>query len=118
MENPEFTEFALKEQLDRAEAAAQLADATEPRARSAHYDRASGNIVIHLKDGSIFMFPHLLGQGLANAAPDDLAAVTITASGLGLHWEALDVDLTVPSLLRGIYGTRAWMQHLRQQQAA
>jgi hypothetical protein len=63
----------------------QLADATEPCARSAHYNRASGNIVIHLKDGSTFMFPHLLGQGLANAEPDDLAAVEITGSGLGLY---------------------------------
>jgi hypothetical protein len=62
MENFEFTEVALKDQLDRAETAAHLADTNEPRARSAHYDRASGNIVIFLKDGFTFMFPHHLGQ--------------------------------------------------------
>ncbi|MEG4856926.1 MAG: DUF2442 domain-containing protein [Microcoleus sp.] len=116
MENLEFTEAALKEQLDRAEAAAILANATEPRARWAYYDRTSGNIVIHLKDGSTFMFPHHLGQGLANASADDLAAVEVTPSGIGLHWETLDVDLTVPSLLRGIYGTKTWMEQLHQQQ--
>ena len=33
MEDLEFTEAALKEQLDRAEVAAILANATEPRAR-------------------------------------------------------------------------------------
>jgi hypothetical protein len=116
MEKLEFTEAALKEQLDRAEVAAILANATEPRARWACYDRTSGNIVIHLKDGSTFMFPHYLGQGLANATPDDLAAVEVTPSGIGLHWETLDVDLTVPSLLRGIYGTKTWMEQLHQQQ--
>jgi len=118
MEHLEFTETALQEQLDAAEVATRIADATEPRAHSAYYDPTSGHIVIHLKDGSIFMFPHRLGQGLAHAHPNDLTAVEVTPSGQGLHWEALDVDLTIPSLLRGIYGTQAWMQQLRQQQNA
>ena len=114
MENPRVAENMLNDRLDRAEEAARLADATEPRARSAHYDRATGNIVIHLKDGAVFSFPHHLGQGLAGAAPDDLADLEVTPFGVGLHWQALDVDLTVPSLLQGIYGTRAWMEQLRQ----
>ncbi|BAU14570.1 hypothetical protein LEP3755_51190 [Leptolyngbya sp. NIES-3755] len=105
---------ALEAQLDRAHERAMIADAAEPRAVSAHYDRPSGQIVIHLKDGSTFMFPHELGQGLAGASENDLANIEITPSGLGLHWEALDVDLTVPSLLQGIYGTRAWMEQLKQ----
>lgn len=116
MENRRLTEETLKDQLDRARDRAMLSDATEPRAVSAHYDRASSQIVIHLKDGSTFMFPHELGQGLAGASADDLAAVEVTSFGIGLHWEALDVDLTVPSLLRGIYGTKAWMEQLRQRQ--
>jgi Protein of unknown function (DUF2442) len=91
MENFELTETALAEHLDRAI----LSDATEPRAISARYDRTSGQIVIHLKDGSTFMFPHELGQGLAGADPDDLAAIEVTPSGNGLHWETLDVDLRV-----------------------
>lgn len=115
MANRSLTEDILKDELDRARDRAMLSDATEPRAVSAHYDRASGQIVIHLKDGSTFMFPHELGQGLAEASPDDLAAVEVTSFGIGLHWEALDVDLTVPSLLQGIYGTKAWMEQLRQQ---
>ncbi|NJP12204.1 MAG: DUF2442 domain-containing protein [Leptolyngbyaceae cyanobacterium RU_5_1] len=116
MENFELTEIALQAQLDQASDRAILSDATEPRAISAHYDPASRQIVIHLKDGATFMFPHALGQGLAGASPDDLAAVEVTPSGIGLHWEALNVDLTVPSLLQGIYGTKAWMEQLRQRQ--
>ncbi|MFZ9736610.1 MAG: DUF2442 domain-containing protein [Prochlorotrichaceae cyanobacterium] len=107
--------FNLDEQLEQAEAAAHLADTIEPRAKSAFYDPTTQMIVIHLKDGAVFMFPHHLGQGLAQAKPEDLAAVEVTPSGLGLHWESLDVDLQVPSLLKGIYGTKVWMAHLNSQ---
>ncbi|WP_353259105.1 DUF2442 domain-containing protein [Prochlorothrix hollandica] len=103
----------LEAQIDRAERAAQLADAGEPRAQAAHYDRDTDRVVIQLRDGSVFMFPSRLGQGLAGAAAADLARVEVTPSGIGLHWERLDVDLQVPSLLRGIYGTQAWMARLR-----
>lgn len=118
MEKLESNDEVLNAQLDRASNRAILADTTEPRAVSAHYDQISNQIVIHLRDGSTFMFPSKLGQGLAEASPDELAAVEVTPSGIGLHWEALDVDLTVPSLLQGIYGTKAWMEQLRQKQVA
>ncbi len=116
MANLESTNPELRVMLDRAEAATQFADRTEPRAVSAHYDPTSGNIVIHLKDGATYMFPHHLGQGLADADPADLNNIEITPFGTGLHWPTLDVDLTVPSLLQGIYGTKSWMEHLRQKQ--
>jgi hypothetical protein len=29
--------------------------------------------------------------------------------GYGLHWEALDVDLSIPGLIAGIFGTRSYM---------
>jgi hypothetical protein len=30
----------------------------------------------------------------------------------GLHWESLDVDLGVPELIAGVFGTKAWMTEL------
>lgn len=60
------------------------------------------------------MFSHELGQGSFGASEDDLTNIEITPSGIGLHWETLDVDLTVSSLLQGIYGTKVWMEQLRQ----
>ena len=66
MEKPDQSEATLEAQLDQANEAAMLADATEPRAISASYDRASGKIMINLKDGSTFMFPHELGQGASS----------------------------------------------------
>ncbi len=109
----ERTEQELDEMFDQAEISAKIADLTEPRALSAHYDRDTERIVIQLRDGSTFMFPSRLGQGLMDASAEDLAAIEITPSGYGLHWENLDVDLSVPSLLKGIYGTRAWMAQLQ-----
>lgn len=109
----ERSEQEMDAMLEQAEVNARIADLTEPRAISAHYDRDTNKIVIHLRDGSTFMFPSHLGQGLTDASAEDLAAIEITPSGYGLHWENLDVDLSVPSLLKGIYGTCAWMEQLQ-----
>ncbi|MCY7406149.1 MAG: DUF2442 domain-containing protein [Alkalinema sp. CAN_BIN05] len=107
-----MTEQDFNEMFNRAEMNAQIVDLTEPRAVSAHYEIETGKIVIHLRDGAVFMFPHHLGQGLAQASAEDLGTIEVTPSGYGLHWEALDVDLSVPSLLKGVYGTRIWMEQL------
>ena len=57
-------------------------------------------------------FPARLAQGLENATDDELAAVEILGLGYGLHWEALDADLSVPGLLAGRFGTKAYMADL------
>jgi hypothetical protein len=46
---------------------------------------------------------------LAQARDAELADIEILRSGHGLHWPALDADFTVPGLLMGVFGTRAWM---------
>ena len=96
-------------------AATKLADESEPCAKSASYDRQTQMVVIQLQGGAVYMFPHHLAQGLAGASPEDLEAVEVTPYGSGLHWESLDVDLQVKSLLQGVYGTKAWMTKLRQE---
>ena len=85
------------------------ADRTDPRAAAARYDAQSGRIIVDLTNGCTFAFPARALQGLAQAQDADLAAVEITAAGLGLHWEPLDADFTVPGLLMGLFGTQAWM---------
>jgi hypothetical protein len=57
-------------------------------------------------------FPARLAQGLESATDDQLAAVEILGDGYGLHWEALDADISIPGLLAGIFGTRAHMARL------
>jgi hypothetical protein len=76
---------------------------------SARYDRRRSRIVVRLSTGLELAFPPALAEGLAGAAPADLADIQISPSGLGLHWPRLDADLYVPALLQGIFGTRRWM---------
>lgn len=40
---------------------------------------------------------------------EELAAVEIVGQGYALHWEALDVDLSLPGLMAGVFGTKTWM---------
>lgn len=51
-------------------------------------------------------------EGLRDATSADLSRIEITPSGLGLHWPQLDADIDVPGLLRGVFGSRAWMRAL------
>jgi hypothetical protein len=76
---------------------------------SARYNRRASRIVVALNTGLQFTFPTTLAEGLASGAPDDLAVIEITPSGLGLHWPRLDADLYIPALLQGTFGSRKWM---------
>jgi hypothetical protein len=96
-------------QLEAAEARGRKVLDSEPRASAARYDRHSDRVVIELLNGCAYAFPAHLVQDLQGASEDDLAGVETDSIGLNLHWPALDVDLYVPALVAGIFGTRAWM---------
>jgi len=83
-----------------------------PHAAAARYDRSADRIVIDLTNGATFSFPPRLGQGLSDGTPDDLAEIELSGDGYGVHWPRLDADLTVPGLLRGVFGTARWMASL------
>ncbi|HZU88712.1 MAG TPA: DUF2442 domain-containing protein [Stellaceae bacterium] len=76
---------------------------------AARYDRRASRIVVRLNTGLELSFPPALAEGLAGAAPEDLAEIEITPAGLGLHWPKLDADLYIPALLQGVFGSRKWM---------
>jgi hypothetical protein len=99
-------------EIDKARRLGAVLARSEPRAASARYDRATGRIAVELTNGSAFAFPARLGQGLEVATDDQLAQVAIRGSGYGLYWEALDVDLSIPGLAAGIFGTKAHMARL------
>lgn len=96
-------------QISVAEERGRIAAQTEPRAASARYDRRRGRMVIALTNGCTFTFPPRLAQGLETASDDEVAAFEILGNGYGLHWEQLDVDLSIPGLLAGLFGTRSHM---------
>jgi hypothetical protein len=81
----------------------------EPRAAAARYDRQGDQVIVELTNGCTFTFPPGLAQGLETATGDQLAQVEVLGAGYGLHWEALDTDLSIPSLLAGVFGTASYM---------
>ena len=101
----ELTDTQIDDALERGRSAHVL----EPRADSARYDDASGRVVVELTNGCSFAFPARLAQGLGFATREQLEQVEILGAGYGLHWEALDVDLSIPGLLTGLFGTKAHM---------
>jgi len=96
-------------ELVAAEERGQIAAQIEPRAASARYDRRRGQIVVALTNGCSFAFPPSLAQGLEDANDEQLAAFEILGAGYGLHWESLDVDLSIPGLLAGLFGAKSYM---------
>jgi hypothetical protein len=96
-------------EIDLALERGRLAASSEPRAAEVRFNRKLGRVVVELTNGCSFAFPPRLAQGLESASDDQIARVEILGSGYGLHWEELDVDLSVPGLLGGLFGTRADM---------
>ncbi len=98
----------MKEEIRRQIPAARALEARERkdgrRARSASYDRQARRVMVELTSGFVFGFPAAAIPALAKASPDRLAAVEVSPGGNGLHWEALDVDLSVPALLLSSVG--------------
>ncbi|MDP1729683.1 MAG: DUF2442 domain-containing protein [Devosia sp.] len=107
------------QEIEAAEARGRLARQAEPRASAVGYDRRQKRVAVELTNGATFAFPAQLAQGLEGASDDQLASVEILGNGYGLHWEELDVDLSIPGLLAGMFGTRSHMaRHAGQTRSA
>ncbi len=81
-----------------------------PLATAARYE--AGRVHVELDNGCAFEFPVAQAEGLGNASAADLCQIEIEGAGLGLHWPALDADLYVPSLVKGVLGTKKWMAEI------
>jgi hypothetical protein len=101
-----------KEQFKAANSRGAAAVARGPIARAVRYDPRRGLIVITLEGGCEFAFPVALAEGLVGAPRSRLTKIKISPNGLGLQWPLLDVDLYVPGLIEGAFGSRRWMQQI------
>jgi hypothetical protein len=107
-----WIEDELRINFTKASRTGEAALALEPRAVKARYDARKARLVVELANGVILLLPPALLQGLERATSHELAAVELSPLGTGLHWEALDVDLSVAGLAAGVFGSRAWMSEL------
>ncbi len=94
--------------IDAALERGRLAQARECRAAKATYDRHSRHVVVELTNGCVFSFPSTLVEALRAVDDDQIADVEILGRGrgYGLHWEALDLDLSLTGLMAGRFESR------------
>jgi hypothetical protein len=100
---------ALERELDEAEARGRRLITEAPVAQTAVYDAERGRIVVELSDGRGYAFPPRLCEDLAAADAAALSEIVVDGGGLNLRWPRLDVDLFVPALISGVFGTERWM---------
>ena len=104
----ELSDAEIDAAIERGQQRARL----EPRASSVRYDARRKAMLVELTNGCTFTFPPSLVQGLEEASDAELRDVEILGAGSGLHWESRDVDISVPGLLNGLFGTAAHMARL------
>src|SRR5688572_16111364 len=78
---------------------AREADRIEPRANSIRYEAQLGLILVELRSGFVFGFSPERIPGLSGASSNDLADARISPSGDGIHWDHLDVDVSLTGLV-------------------
>jgi len=98
----------LNENLGLANARAAARQKSTSRATSAVFDKHQGKVVVELSSGLTIAFKPTDAQGLELAKPADLAEIEITPSGFGLYFPKIDVDLYIPALLEGFFGSKKW----------
>jgi len=57
---------------------------------------------VDLADGRQLGVPLAYFPRLLQATPEQRQKVTISGGGIGLHWDDVDEDISVPSLLAGV----------------
>jgi hypothetical protein len=107
-----FMDKEFESRYKKAVENAERSERDEPRAKSARFDAKTGRVKVELQNGTVFIFPTKLVEGLANADADELKSIDLTPAGDGLRWDVLDVDLSLVGLMMGIFGGRRWMSEL------
>ncbi|MCP5319906.1 MAG: DUF2442 domain-containing protein [Pseudomonadales bacterium] len=61
----------------------------------------SDELVVSLNDGRVLSVPLAWFPRLAGASPEQLATFEMLGEGEGIHWPAVDEDVSVVGLLEG-----------------
>ena len=109
---PEWVKKEVSANFARASRAGRRAAKTEPRAARATYDARNDALRIELTNGAAITIPVKLIPDLKGAAPSEVRSVEVPGRGGGLHWESLDLDLSVPALVSSVFAGPEWMAEL------
>jgi hypothetical protein len=109
---PRWIEKELRSNFVRASRAGKRAARTEARARFVVYRPREHALRIELTNGVAVALPVKLIPDLRRAARRDVRAVEILGRGGGLHWDSLDLDISVPGLLSSVFAGPEWLAEL------
>ena len=84
-------------------------------AASVTYDARSARLRIELASGVGVSIPVAKIEGLASVPASVIRSVRLQGGGYGLYWPSLDLDIAVPELVAGCFGSRTWMSALARQ---
>ncbi len=94
---------------------AQEADRVEPRADAVTFDPRQGLVLINLRGGWVFGFPPEQVDGLENATPTQIANIRLSPSADGIHWDDLDVDVSLTGLMARALHLQEWAPRIMGQ---
>jgi len=108
----EWEKKGLRSAFARASRAGRWAAKNELRAVRAAYRTRADALWIELTNGAVITIPRKLISDLKRAATSDVQSVEVLGRGSGLHWESLDLDLSVPALVSSVFAGPEWMAEL------
>lgn len=112
MAMPDWVKKELRSNFVRASRAGRWAAKIEPRAARATYRARDNSLQIELTNGASITVPVKLIPDLKRAPPSAVRSVEVLGRGGGLHWESLDLDLSVPALVSSVFAGPEWMAEL------
>jgi hypothetical protein len=87
-------------------------------AQSAKYDARRNEICIRLNNGISAAFPLDLMPELKAASSDDLRKIVVEGRGYGLHFPAIDADISVAQLFADHLGATGMLTRLKRSRAS
>jgi hypothetical protein len=106
---------AVDDRLSTAAAAGKARRVRGELAAGVRYDARTARLQIELTSGVGVSIPVSKIEGLAGTSASVIRSVRIDGGGYGLYWPSLDLDLAVPDLVAGCFGSRTWMSALARQ---
>ncbi len=85
-----------------------------PKARAANYDAKIESMILEMESGVTFIVPVSLIQGLQTEDTAALCDFDLLFEGTEIHWNSLDVQFFIGSLVNGRFGTQKWMSSISE----
>lgn len=111
--------MARFEDIDEAQFTARTLKASAPlAAQSAKYDARLREISIRLNNGISAAFPLDLIPELQGASAEDLCRIVVEGRGYGLHFPAIDADISIAQLFADHLGATGMLTRLKRTRAS